>query len=274
VSYEYITYQRIGHAGVVLLNRPENMNRMSVQMVAEVRQAFEEAERDLEVAAIVLGAEGRNYSAGADVGGFKARAEQQDPTAQAAALELRDRMFRSEDSWVPYILRIEKPTIAAVQGLCVGMGLTTILPFDFRIAAEDARFGMVFVNIGLIPELTSSALLPRMVGEARALDWCLSGRLVPAQEALAAGLVTRVVPNDELRSAAIELANQLASKSPPALMAIRRLLRNQPLERDIMQILRNEIDTLEVLYRSPEHRESVNAFLEKRTPNFRSLQHT
>jgi len=155
-----------------------------------------------------------------------------------------------------------------VNGTAVGIGVTQILPADIRIAAEDAKFGMFFVKMGLVPELASSALLPQMVGQARALEWCLTGRMISAAEARDAGLVSEVVPNERLLDRAVELGEQLAAQSSFAMTKIRQLLVDNTNETSVETAMRREGEALSAAYRSWEHKEAIDAFLGKRAPDF------
>ena len=167
-----------------------------------------------------------------------------------------------------FLRGLPKPTIAAVNGAAVGIGVTQVLPMDFRIASENARFGMFFVKMGLVPELASSALLPQMVGQARALDWCLTGRMIPAAEAREAGLVSEVVAADGLVDRAVELGEQLAGQSAFAMTNIRKLIVANTNEDDLTAAQRREGMALNDAYRSWEHKEAIDAFLTKRPANF------
>jgi 2-(1,2-epoxy-1,2-dihydrophenyl)acetyl-CoA isomerase len=170
-------------------------------------------------------------------------------------------------NWVTF-LRSLPPTIAAVNGAAVGIGVTQVLPMDIRIASESARFGMFFVKMGLVPELASSALLPQMVGQARAIEWCLSGRMIGAAEAREAGLVSEVVAPDALVDRAVELGEQLAGQSAFAMTKIRQLILDNSNEDDLLLAQKREGAALGAAYRSWEHKEAIEAFLTKRPADF------
>ena len=140
-----------------------------------------------------------------------------------------------------FLQNFPKPTIAAVNGAAVGIGVTQILPMDIRIASEHARFGMFFVKMGLVPELASSALLPQMVGQARAIEWCLTGRMIPAAEAREAGLVSEVVAADNLVGRAVELGEQLSGQSAFAMAKIRKLIIANSNATDMAAVQRSEV---------------------------------
>ena len=160
--------------------------------------------------------------------------------------------------------------IAAVNGVAVGVGLTMILPFDIIVASDQARLGMFFVRMGLVPELASSHYIVQRVGFAKASEMCLTGKLYPASEVTGTGLVNEVVPHDQLLPRAFELASQIAVNSAPALRMIKALLTVNGACEDLREVQAREIEALNIAYATPEHKEAVKAFLEKRKPDFRA----
>jgi enoyl-CoA hydratase/carnithine racemase len=263
MDFQLIMHERRGRVGIITLNRPEKLNAWSPDMRIEVLEALAECVRSPDIGAIVITGAGRAYCAGADVRRIGSRPE---PAGQPDLQAERNRA--QGDGWTSYVLTLPKPTITAFNGTAVGVGVTHTLPMDFRIASDSARFGLSFVKLGISPELGSSALLPRMVGTARALDWCLTGRLFSAQEALSAGLVTEVHPADSLLDRAMALGEGLCDLSPRSLLAIRTLLRSNQAEPELQRVLDREADALLQLFETPEHKESVRAFIEKRPPVF------
>lgn len=264
MGYEQILTEQRGRVAVITMNRPEKLNAWTPQMMVEMRKAMEAAVADPGTGAIVLAAAGRAFCAGADVDSVfrknseaSAAAETPEPAAEPAATD-----------WVTFVRSLPKPTIAAVNGAAVGIGVTQILPMDIRIASEQARFGMFFVRMGLVPELASSALLPQMVGQARALEWCLTGRLIPASEAREAGLISEVVAPEALLERAVELGEQLSGQSAFAMTKIRQLIHGNTNESDTRAVMRSEGEALAATYQSWEHREAIDAFLSKRTADF------
>ncbi|MCC6381632.1 MAG: enoyl-CoA hydratase/isomerase family protein [Dehalococcoidia bacterium] len=264
MQYEQILYEQRGRVSLITLNRPEKLNAWTDQMRQEMVDAMDRACAEPSVGAIVITGAGRAFCAGADIGGFKAN---MDAREAGRAVE-QSPATRPETNWVTYLQTLPKPTIAAVNGTAVGIGVTQILPCDIRVAAEDARFGMFFVRMGLVPELASSALLPQMVGSARALEWCLTGRLIPAEEARAAGLISEVVPGDSLIERALALGEQLSENSQPSMRLIRRLLRENATATDVVAVMKSEGEALNEAYRTWEHKEAITAFMEKRKANF------
>jgi 2-(1,2-epoxy-1,2-dihydrophenyl)acetyl-CoA isomerase len=264
MDYEQITYEQRGRVGLVTLNRPEKLNAWTDRMMREMRHAMDGACAEPTVGAIVVTGAGRAFCAGADISTFRAAAEAQDEGKSRGDSDAT----APGTNWVSYLQELSKPTIAAVNGVAVGIGVTQILPMDIRIAADSARFGMFFVKMGLVPELASSALLPQMVGSARALEWCLTGRLIPAEEACSAGLVAEVVPAAGLLDRALALGEALASNAAPSMVLIRRLLRENANKDDVVAVMRSEGEALNVAYSSWEHREAIAAFFEKRPADF------
>lgn len=268
MTYEYILYEQRGSVGIVTLNRPDKLNAWSLPMLKEIRRAIDAAVLDAAIGAIVLTGAGRAYCAGADMSSFRKRSSDGDNEQRSGEDEAHYH-YVGPNNWTSYVQQLPKPTIAAVNGTAVGVGVSHILPLDIRIASEKARFGLFFVKLGLAPELASSALLPRLVGAGRALEWCLTGRQVPAQEAKDAGLVSEVVAPEALLDRAVELGEQLADNPGPSMVTIRELLRRDALETEIEAVLRREGAALNSLYKTPEHKEAITAFFEKRKPVFR-----
>ncbi len=264
MSYEQITVEQRGRVSLLTLNRPEKLNAWTPQMMSELTRAMREAAEDNNVGAIVLTAAGRAFCAGADVDAvFKTNSENRDAGRAETTAATPE-----PTNWVTFLRSLPKPTIAAVNGVAVGIGVTQILPMDIRIASESARFGMFFVKMGLVPELASSALLPQMVGQARALEWCLSGRMIAASEAREAGLVSEVVAADDLVTRAVELGEQLAGQSAFAMAKIRELILVNSNEDDLLAAQKREGAALSEAYRSWEHKEAIDAFLTKRPADF------
>ena len=262
MAYEQILFERRGRVGVITLNRPEKLNAWTPRMMAEYRDAIERGNADADVGALVMTGAGRAFCAGADIGAvFNA---QIDRPAEAAPAE------RPGESYLDFLGRMPKPTIAAINGAAVGVGITQVLPFDIRIAAAEARIGFFFVRMGLVPELGSSRFLPRLVGAGRALEWCLTGRMVSAAEAREAGLVTEVVPAEALLDRAVALGEELADRPLGAVTLIRSLLTDNAGEPDLAKVQTREAEALRRAYASPEHHEAVRAFLAKRRPGSES----
>ena len=170
--------------------------------------------------------------------------------------------------WVA-LCRRSKPLVAAVNGAAVGIGMTMILPFDLIVASEKAKFGMFFIKMALVPELASTHFLVHRIGFGKASEMCLSGRLFDAEEAHRAGLVDRLARSDELVDGAIAVGREIAANPGPQLRMIKDLLTRNPVEKDLHEVQRRETEWLRECWKSPEHKEAVAAFLEKRPPKFR-----
>src|SRR4030088_1820512 len=210
MPFDQITTELADHVLTITLNRPERLNAWTGQMGRELIEAFDRADADDEVRAIVVTGAGRGFCAGADLasGGEtfdhrKRGATEQVPRDNGGRLTLR-------------IFESRKPVIAAINGPAVGVGATMTLPMDIRLASEDARIGFVFVRRGIVPEACSSWFLPRVVGISRAMEWVSPGRVFSAQEALEGGLVRSLHPAEELLGAARALAAEIGENSAPA----------------------------------------------------------
>lgn len=266
MSYEQIEYEVRGDVAWVTLNRPDRLNAWTPHMATELADAFEAANRDSAVGAIVMTGAGRGFCAGADMSDtFQTRISGKDPGANTA--EGDGGMPKGLD-WVA-LCRRSKPLIAAVNGAAVGIGLTMILPFDVILASNKAKFSMAFIKVGLVPELASSHLLVQRMGFGRASEMCLSGRLYLAEEAYASGLLERLVEPEGLHDAALECARGIAANPPPQLQMIKQLLTENASDTDLRGIQKRESAFLRECWETPEHAEAVSAFLEKRTPKFR-----
>jgi 2-(1,2-epoxy-1,2-dihydrophenyl)acetyl-CoA isomerase len=257
-SFTQILFQKEGNVGVITLNRPDRLNAWTAQMNYELTEAIEACNDDPGIGAMVVTGQGRGFCAGADIGdNFKARLDGKAPPPPPRKLP----------DWVA-LVRQSKPMIAAVNGASVGVGATMILPFDVIIASDRARFAMAFVKMGLVPELASSHFLVQRMGFGHASEMCLTGRLYSAEESAKLGLVDRVVPHDTLMTEALGLAREMAANPSPQLRWIKQLLTENGSDTDLNAVQRREIAALEKARVSPEHKEAVSAFLEKRTPNF------
>lgn len=260
MSYEQITYEQRGAVALITMNRPERLNAWTEQMHNELRDAIGCAVGDSSVGAVVLTGAGRAFCAGADIAAFKAAIEASSTVGSGAA--------EGPGNWVTFCQGVPKPLIAAINGPAVGVGITQVLPFDIRIASENARIGMFFVRMGLVPELASSHFLSQLVGTGRAMEWCLTGRMVDAAEAREAGLVTEVVAPEALVDRAVALGNEVAALPGKTIARVKRLLIENAVEGDLKTVLQRENVALAQARASAEHREAVTAFLEKRAPDF------
>jgi 2-(1,2-epoxy-1,2-dihydrophenyl)acetyl-CoA isomerase len=260
VAYEQILTETQGRVGIIRLNRPEKLNAWTYQMNDEITDQIEQWNDDDGVGAILFTAEGRAFCAGADVGSFADRAETNN---EGSGMPLRRGGYG-----LPQFLRKSKPTVAAINGYAMGIGLTMILPCDIRIASTEAQLSIRFIKMGLMPELGSTRILSELVGLGHATDMCLSGRIVPADEALRMGLVSTVTEPEDLFEVAYERANEIANNPGEAVMMIKELLAKNPLDRDLEAVMERESLRDQIAQRLPDHHEAIAAFSEKRDPEF------
>ncbi|MEM7692420.1 MAG: enoyl-CoA hydratase-related protein [Pseudomonadota bacterium] len=269
MSEDSVLYAQHGAVAVITLNREDTMNSLSGALWSAWVAALARANEDDSIAAIVITANGKAFCAGGDMHeGFLPKMRGEEP------YDPNDHRLGGLGlpfDWIR-IIRESKPTIAAVNGLAVGGGATSILPCDVIVASEQASFHFMFAKLGLVPELGSSHFLVKRVGFAHASEILLSARAVDAQEALAFGLVNAVVPADALLGRALEYANAIAVNPSPMVQLIKDLLTKNSEETDIDAIWRRESDALRQCLARAEHREAVEAFLEKRTPDFAAVR--
>jgi enoyl-CoA hydratase/carnithine racemase len=247
----------------ITLNRPDRLNAWTETMARELMEAFDRADDDDEVRAVIVTGAGRGFCAGADLerGGetfdYRARERAQAvPRDNGGQLTLR-------------IFQCTKPVIGAINGPAVGVGATMTLPMDVRLAADDARFGFVFVRRGIVPEAASSWFLPRVVGISQAMEWVATGRVFSAQEALAGRLVRSLHPGDELLGAARALAQEIADNAAPVSVALARRMMWTMLGAEHPMIAhRADSRAMFVRGQSADVVEGIASFMEKRPPKF------
>lgn len=270
MSYEQIRLTIDGPIATITLYRPDKMNAFTARMMHEMIDAFDHTDANDDVRAVIVTGEGeRAFCAGADLssGGDtfakdgRSRVVREDGSLDYSAREARDggglltlRIFDSK-----------KPVIAAINGAAVGVGSTMLLPMDIRIASDNARFGFVFARRGIVPEACSSYFLPRVVGISQALDWCYSGKVFDAAEAKAGGLISEVVPQDQLMEVARAKAMEIAENTAPVSVALTRAMLWHGLGMD-HPMEAHKVDSRGILTRGRSHdaKEGVTSFLEKR----------
>ena len=265
MSYQHITCDLDGPLMILTLNRPEKLNAYTGQMGAEITDAFERADRDDDIRAIIVTGAGRAFCAGADVSGG---AKSFDTSGSHGAGVFASSSTRS-GRFVEAIFNCRKPSIAAINGPAVGVGITMTLPMDVRIAAKGAKIGFIFARRGLVPEAGSAWFLPKLVGLPQALRWCLSGRVFEADEAHKGGLVSEVVEPAELLNRAKEIAREMTAETSAVSIALtRQMLWRFAGAPDPFELL--AIDKPMSVERGghPDVREGVQAFIEKRPPAF------
>ncbi|MEQ8746747.1 enoyl-CoA hydratase/isomerase family protein [Pyruvatibacter sp.] len=266
MDYTQITYARDGVLGVVTMSRPEKLNAWTPRMAEEMAHAFGVANNDPDVACIVLTGEGRGFCAGADMQEtFKSRLDGTDPGNDTAG---GSGGLPAGLDWIG-LVRSSKPMIAAVNGPAVGIGVTQILPFDVIIAADDAKFGLVFVKVGIVPELASSHYAIARMGFARTSEMMLSGKIYTGSEVAEFGLANYAVPKEQLWDKVHEVAAMFADNPQPMMRMTKQLLSQNMAETDMTLVQRRETDALKECWTTPEHHEAVDAFLNKRDPDFK-----
>jgi enoyl-CoA hydratase/carnithine racemase len=275
MAYETILYEVADNILTITLNRPDKLNAFNGTMQAEIIDAFDQADRDDTIRAIIVTGAGRAFCAGADLSSgantFDRDARRGPVKRQAdGSVDYSDPNVRDGGGQVTLrIFKSLKPVIAAVNGPAVGIGVTMQLAMDIRIASEAARFGFVFSQRGIVPEAASSWFLPRIVGISQALEWCFTGRVFAAQEALAGRLVSKVVPPDDLLPTARALAREIADKTAPVSIAlIRQMMWRMLGADDPMEAHKVDSRGIYTRGRSEDVREGVTAFLEKRPAQF------
>jgi enoyl-CoA hydratase/carnithine racemase len=267
--YDTVRYEVEDHLLTITLDRPERLNAFTTAMMRELIDAIDRADADDGVRAIIVTGAGRAFCAGADL---EAGASTFDYDAQGPDSPVRPEGEAPRDTGGLLTLRLFrclKPLIAAINGPAVGIGATMCLPMDMRLIADGARVGFVFARRGIAPDAASSWFLPRVVGIARALEWSMTGRLIPADEALAGGLVRSVHAPADLLPAARALAREIADHAAPVSVALTRQMLWRSLGMaDPMDAHRVDSRVIHARGRSADAREGVTSFLEKRPPTF------
>jgi len=272
-DFAHIDYAVADHVATITLNRPDRLNAFTGTMMRELLEAFDRTDADDDVRAVVVTGAGRAFCAGADLGEGGATFNQDErATRDGAGFAQSDVEGVDRDGGGLVSLRIFrslKPVIGAMNGPAVGVGVTMALPMDVRLAADTAKFGLVFARRGITAEAASSWFLPRIVGISRALEWTMTGRVFDAQEALDGGLVRSLHPVDELLPAAHALAAEIADNAAPVSVALNRQLMWRMLGADDpMEAHRIDSRAIASRGRSADAVEGVTAFLEKRDADF------
>lgn len=253
-DFETILLDRRGRVGVITLNRPKALNALNAQLMGEVVAAVEELEQDPEIGAILITGSERAFAAGADI------KEMQPKTfADVYAEDLFTHWDR--------LSAARKPIVAAVAGYALGGGCELAMLCDFIIAADTAKFGQPEIKLGVIPGIGGSQRLTRAVGKAKAMDLCLTGRNMDAEEAERAGLVARIVPAADLLDEALKAATTIAEMSLPIAMMAKEAV-NRSFETTLAEGVRFERRVFHSTFATADQKEGMAAFIEKRAPNF------
>jgi enoyl-CoA hydratase/carnithine racemase len=265
-AYEQLLYDQDGRVVTITLNRPERLNAWTRIIEEEFIAAINHASNDPGVGCIIVTGAGRGFCAGADIGGWAEQHAQEQAVEEVPALSTSVSQEASPN--VPITLAAAKPVIAAINGPAVGIGLTMALGCDIRIASDKARFSARFVRVGLIPECGSSFNLPQVAGIEAAMELVLTGRIIDASDPLAARLVSRVVPHDELMPTTRALAEEIASGPANPVWLTKRMVRRNAAEQNLHQVVATETQLFQQLKGKSDHREAVAAFMEKREPRW------
>ena len=262
MAYSTLLFDQSDGVVTITLNRPDKSNAFDDAMTKELIDALKTVERDAEARAVIITGAGKNFCAGQDLGAMLERYKVPGGVSYAAHLRASYNLI------VARVRALEKPVIAAVNGAAAGAGLGLTLACDFRHASENARFRTAFIGIALAPDSAISFLLPRIVGLGRAMEMALTNELIDAPSALQYGLVNRVFKPEELLPRTHEFAAKLALAPTKAIGLTKRAF-NRGFDVDLETALENEALLQEIAGRSADHMEGVQAFIEKRSPQFK-----
>src|SRR5438067_8081997 len=255
-EYSNIRVERRGAVGIVTLNRPQALNALNAGLIAELGAAFDGLEADPAIGAIVLTGSDKAFAAGADI---KEMAEK--TYMQAYAEDFITRGWER-------VGQCRKPVVAAVAGFALGGGCEVAMMCDIVIAAENARFGQPEIKLGTMPGAGGTQRLPRFIGKAKAMDLCLTGRMMDAAEAERAGLVSRVVPADKLMEEAVAVAERIGQMSRPIAMMVKEAV-NRAFETTLAEGVRFERRLFHSTFATEDQKEGMAAFIAKRKPAFK-----
>lgn len=258
MQYENIILEIDNNLAVITINRPKALNALNFATLGELAQALDETEKNENIAALIISGQGEKaFVAGADISFMK----DLNPIQAREYAILGQMLMRKIENF-------SKPVIAAVNGFALGGGCELAMSCDIRIAAENAKFGQPEVLLGVTPGFSGTQRLPRLIGKGNALQLMMTGEQISAQRAFEIGLVNEVVPISELLPRAKALASKIAANSPFALKLVKEAV-NNGLEMEINRAIAFEAELFSLCFASPEQKEGMAAFLEKRKPNFR-----
>jgi 2-(1,2-epoxy-1,2-dihydrophenyl)acetyl-CoA isomerase len=264
MDFEDILLEKEGGVTTLTLNRPDRLNSFTTQMYRELSNVMNQIKMDDEIKVIILTGAGRGFCAGSDVSDRLAS------RVEKTGEENRFETLQPVGAIALDIAGLDKPMIGAINGVAVGAGLSLALLCDIRFASETARFGAVWINMGLIPDVGATYFLPRIVGMEKALNLMLSGEVINAEEAFRIGLVSRVVPHEQLMATAKELATKIAEGPSVAVELTKRGLR-RALNNDLKVQLDYESYAQNLCRKTEDHKEAIQAFIEKRKPKFKGM---
>jgi enoyl-CoA hydratase len=257
MSYRTILLETDGAVGIITLNRPQALNAFSDELMNELTDALKKLEADDDIGCIVITGSEKAFAAGADI----------KEMATKTYMEAYNENFITRN-WEE-TTRCRKPVIAAVAGYALGGGCELAMMADFIIAADNAKFGQPEITIGAIPGAGGTQRLARFIGKAKAMEMCLTGRMMDVQEAERCGLVSRIVPKGELRAEAVKTAKQIAAYSRPIVMLMKEAV-NRAFETPLSEGMRFERRLFHSIFGSEDQKEGMAAFVEKRKPAFKN----
>jgi enoyl-CoA hydratase/carnithine racemase len=273
--YKAIATSKEGAAAIITLNRPDNLNAFTYPMMEELRHALSEAEKDSAVTAIILTGAGRGFCAGMDMNALDTLAstgEQEGAgTVDLTASPGDPAMGEDFISGFTYLMTIRKPIIAAVNGACAGLGLSVALLCDLRFASDTAKFVTSFSHRGLVAEHGQSWILPRIVGPSKALDLFWSSRRVMADEAKEIGMIDRICAPDQLLASAVAYVDELAAKAAPKSLMTMKQQVYRHMNMSLGDAMRETNRLMDASTAHDDFKEGVASFMEKRPPNFSSI---
>jgi enoyl-CoA hydratase/carnithine racemase len=259
MEYKETLYEKDVQIATITLNRPERRNAWTFRMREEVYHAMKDAEADDQIRAIIVTGAGSTFCSGADLSILSGQSREQDEVSP---------VFKDWVSHFSYPHTILKPIIAAINGPAIGWGFTLIVFWDIRVAAESAKFSLMYPRRGLAMEGGSSWVLPRLIGWGKTLELAFTARTFSAKEALEMGLVSHVVPDGELIAKAREIANEIAENcSPVAVAEIKREV-YQHMATDLPAAIKDSVATFDALYKTEDFKEGIRAMMQKRAPKF------
>lgn len=256
MSYSKVTIDKMEYTAVIRLNHPRKYNAIDRGLASELAEITTEIRRDSTIRAVVLTGAGDNFCSGGDL-----------QQLQSLTLEHGNAMLASIHTFILNLVEMEKPVVAAINGAAAGLGFSLALAADLLIAGESAKFSQGFVKIGLAPDGGATWLLPRLIGLHKAKQLFLTGDTIDAAKAYSLGLITKIVPDEELFSTALTCAKRLAESATIAIGLTKRLL-HQGANCDLKSLLAYENDVQQKLIQTDDFKEGTQAFLEKRKPNF------
>jgi enoyl-CoA hydratase/carnithine racemase len=256
MAYKTLITETHDHVGLVRLNRPEALNALNQELLGELVDALTKFDNDDKIRAIVLTGSDKAFAAGADI---------KEMSSKTFVEAFKESLFGCQHD---KIAAIRKPIVAAVAGYALGGGCELAMTCDFILAADNAKFGQPEINLGTIPGIGGTQRLTRFVGKSKAMEMTLTGRFMDAKEAERCGLVSRIVPKDDLVEEAIATATKIGEKSTLTVMAAKEAV-NRSYETTLAEGILFERRLFHALFASEDQKEGMNAFIEKRAPNFR-----